>query len=249
MKAHSCCWPWATGAHRWHHAGPQESCVLNEPQCRGTVLPGAHPVSPLGSSELPRRGAATGANCTQVVVIISSFHHNSELLPLAKCFLQQPVINSTLKCSPALLFLSDKYFCCQLLLQPDTTSGISWGWLALGVPEPLLWICYVLVVISWWSYPGAHVLLPLSWCPYPGGHILVAISLCPCPGAHNLVVISLWPYPCTHVLVAIHWSRYHQGSISVHSWLLFHRAQGEDFHSPLPPASMKLQFSHRKKKT
>lgn len=113
-------------------------------------------MSPLGSSELPRRGAATGANCTQVVVIISSFHHNSELLPLAKCFLQQPVINSTLKCSPALLFLSDKYFCCQLLLQPDTTSGISWGWLALGVPEPLLWICYVLVVISWWSYPGAH---------------------------------------------------------------------------------------------
>lgn len=221
MKAHSCCWPWATGAHRWHHAGPQESCVLSEPQCRGTVLPGAHPVSPLGSSELPRRGAATGANCTQVVVIISSFHHNSELLPLAKCFLQQPVINSTLKCSPALLFLSDKYFCCQLLLQPDTTSGISWGWLALGVPEPLLWICYVLVVISWWSYPGAHV----------------------------LVVISLWLYPCAHVLVAIHWSQYHQGSISVHSWLLFHRAQGEDFHSPLPPASMKLQFSHRKKKT
>lgn len=119
-------------------------------QCRG--LPGAHPVFPLGSSELPRRGAATGANCTQVVVIISSFHHNLELLPLAKPSLQQPVINSTLKCSPALLFLSDKHFCCQLLLQPDTSLGSCWGWLALGIPEPLLFGApdHVLVLVSWW---------------------------------------------------------------------------------------------------
>lgn len=200
MKAHSCCWPWATGAHRWHHAGPQESCVLNEPQCRGTVLPGAHPVSPLGSSELPRRGAATGANCTQVVVIISSFHHNSELLPLAKCFLQQPVINSTLKCSPALLFLSDKYFCCQLLLQPDTTLGISWGgWHWVSQSH----CCGY--AMSWWSYPGGRILVPMSCCPCPGAHILVVISLWPFPCAHVLVPITWWSYPCGHILVPMSW--------------------------------------------
>lgn len=176
MKAHSCCWPWATGAHRWHHAGPQESCVLSEPQCRGTVLPGAHPVSPLGSSELPRRGAATGANCTQVVVIISSFHHNSELLPLAKCFLQQPVINSTLKCSPALLFLSDKYFCSFSLTQLRGSPGDGWHWVSQSH------CCGY--AMCWWSYPGGRILVPMSWWSYPCGYILVPMSWWPFTGAN-----------------------------------------------------------------
>lgn len=85
-------------------------------------------------SEVPEKGVATGANCSQVVVIISSFHRNSELLPLAKRFLQQPVINSTLKRSRALLFLSDKNFCRQLL--PAARQNFGFPLRTVGARRP-----------------------------------------------------------------------------------------------------------------
>lgn len=102
-------------------------------------------------SEVPEKGVVTGANCSQVVVIISSFHRNSELLPLAKRFLQQPVINSTLKRGRALLFLSDKNFCCQLL--PAARQNFGFPPQTVGA-----------------RHPGATAVRGSIWVQSPTGH-------------------------------------------------------------------------------
>lgn len=86
------------------------------------------PGSPLCASSPGSLGKpSAGVGPAQVVAITSSFHCNSERLPLAKRFLPQPVINGTLKRGRASLSLSDKRFCCPPLLTPDGALGSPTG--------------------------------------------------------------------------------------------------------------------------